>query len=159
MNELKTQANPIRLREAQDARRAVVVHPEDDDLFVLTGRQVIQACRLAINVELWLHELDAALETTRTWCRERADRVTPCTVTARGPNTLLYFTPADHRFDFDLADEMAESNTDFIRNYNIGRIELFQIPMAELDRFADPSDSRTVYPIGAEASGKVDGPR
>ena len=35
----------------------VVLRPSDNDLFLRTGKQVIDACKLDISIELWIHEL------------------------------------------------------------------------------------------------------
>src|SRR5437867_9646333 len=82
----------------------VVLHPADDDLFVQTGKQVIDACKLNISIEVWLRELDSLLDDVRQWFGQRATRVKACYCMARGSRIVLFFVPAIGRFDFDLAD-------------------------------------------------------
>ncbi|MFA7236228.1 MAG: hypothetical protein WC058_05120 [Phycisphaeraceae bacterium] len=49
---------PVTIRNDVDGDRPLILHPEDNDLFVRTGRQVIDACGLHIGVELWLREMN-----------------------------------------------------------------------------------------------------
>ncbi len=123
----------------------VLLHPADDDLFVRTGRQVIEACRLGIGIDLWLSELDSMLERVRDWAGQHASRIRSCFCAPRGSQIALYFSPALDRFDFDLADELASLNGELVKYFNIGMIEIHQVPESELDRFIDQSSARLVY--------------
>jgi hypothetical protein len=48
----------IRIDGRDDADRQVLVHPENDDIFVVTGRLAIEGCRLGIGLQVWLDELE-----------------------------------------------------------------------------------------------------
>lgn len=139
------QPEAIRVKEDRDAERPIIVHPEDDDLFVRTGKQVIQACRLEISVELWMRELVGMFGKVRDWIQERPGRVRSCDAAPRGSRVVLFFVPATEQFDFDLADELADLNSQLIKEFNVGMVEVHQVPGAELDRFLDLSTARRLY--------------
>src|SRR5437588_8140304 len=121
MSNIKGKRQPgLKVRENESR---VLLHPEDDDLFVRTGRQVIEACRLGIGIELWLSELDSMLQTVRDWAGKHASRIRTCFCAPRGSQIALYFSPALNRFDFDLADELANLNGKLVKDFNIGMIE------------------------------------
>ena len=50
MSDEQVKAGAIDIREDRDGERPVVLRPDDNDLFVQTGRQVIRACRLSIAI-------------------------------------------------------------------------------------------------------------
>lgn len=142
MGEQQVKTDPIRV---PDADRPVVLHPENDDLFVRTGRQVISACQLGISLELWLRELDLMIEDVRGWAEAHAGHVRACYCAARGARVVLFFVPATEQFDFDLADALAELNSRLVREFNIGIVEVGQVPADELARFLDVESARQVY--------------
>jgi hypothetical protein len=63
----------------------------------------------------------------------------------RGTRTVLFFIPVSDRFDFDLADELTVLNMELVNKFNIGMVEVRQIPWDEIDRFLDPGSARQVY--------------
>jgi hypothetical protein len=135
----------LHIKEDADGHRPVLLHPEDNDLFVRTGKQVIEACRLGISVELWLSEFQAMLEEVQRWTAARAASVRACFAAARGARVALYFVPPHDQFDFDLAEQLAELNAELVKRFNIGMVEIYQIPWAELDRFINPKSARQIY--------------
>lgn len=128
-----------------DSDPQVVLHPANDDLFVRTGRQVIGACRLGISVELWLRELDAALAKVREWAAARADSVRACYCAPRVERIMLFFCPKSEQFDFELADGLADLNVQLVKDFNVGMVEVSQVPWEELDRFVNLELARLVY--------------
>lgn len=145
MSVKQTQPDPVRITAEKDADRPFIIHPEDDDLFVRTGREVIEACRLNISLELWLKELQGVFDTVIRWSTERRDRVRACFCEPRGSKMVFFFVTGSNRFDFDLADELADLNTRVVNGFNIGMVEMLQIPEAELDRFVNVDTSRPIY--------------
>jgi len=143
--ETQNKNDPIRIAARSDSGRLVVLHPENDDLFVSTGKQVIEACRLGISVDLWLHELRGMLESVVAWSDEHRARVLACYAAPRATQTALFFIPRSGHFDFDLADELVELNTRLLREFNVGAIEVLQVPGHELERFIKPDQARTLY--------------
>lgn len=145
MSKVDQGAHPIHISEAADSERPVVLHPEDDDLFIQTGRQVIEACRLNISIELWQHEVRAMFDRIRDWSRERSERVSACFVTPRQTKLLLFVAPRSEQFDFDLADQIAVLNRQVLRDFKVGMVEIFQVPLSELGRFVDEGEARALY--------------
>ncbi|HXE54419.1 MAG TPA: hypothetical protein VN541_15460 [Tepidisphaeraceae bacterium] len=137
--------NKVHIDAALDGAREFVLHPESNDLFVRTGKQVIEACQLGISVEVWLTELSGMLERVIRWAGERATRVRSCFVSPAGSKTVLFFVPTSEQFDFDLADELTDLTSELLKEYNVGMVELGQIPWAELDRFLDPRTAIHIY--------------
>ncbi|MGB7158801.1 MAG: hypothetical protein WBD40_12080 [Tepidisphaeraceae bacterium] len=152
----KTQPDALRLHADHDADRQVVVHPKDDDLFVLTGRQAIQACQLGISIELWLNEFESMLRHVEGWASEHADKVVECFAMPRDARVVLFVIPSSPHYDFDLADELVELNTHLMKAFNIGMVELHQVPEAEVERFLDPSHAKRIYGRPGEARPAVE---
>ena len=143
--ETEAKSDPLRIREGRDDERQIVLHPENDDLFVRTGRQVIASCQLGISIELWLSEFHSMLEHVKEWCTEHKEQVRSSFAYPRGAKVVLFVVPAREQFDFDLADALAELNAQLPRDFNIGVIAIHQVPWGELDRFLDPERARHIY--------------
>lgn len=135
------------IREEADGERQYVLHPEDDDLFVRTGRQVIEGCRLGISIEVWLDELRAMFDSVHEWVKEQglASRIVACVAVPRGVGTGLFFVPRGESFDFDLADQLAKLNINLMRQFNVGPVEIHQLPEDELDRFVVSEAAIEIY--------------
>jgi len=145
-----------RIREATDGETPYVLHPENNDLFVRTGKQIIASCQLTISLDLWLNELSAMMKEVHDWAGHRADRIRTCYCVPQGPSIVFFFSPQSNQFDFDLADELAAFNL-HLRKFNIGMAEVRQVPWREFDRFVNPTSSRWLYgeqfrPFGAVAT-------
>lgn len=145
MTETRTGQEPIHLRECENGESQIVIHPEDDDLFVRTGRQVIDACRLDISIELWVQEFRSMVEQVRSWAEERAGQVRCCYCVPRSTRMVLFFCPATAQFDFALADELVELNLALRQDFNVGVVEVQQIPWDEASRFFQSDAARWVY--------------
>jgi hypothetical protein len=141
----QTSNKAIDINETRDAERPVLLQPATNDLFVRTGRQVIEACQLSISVEVWLDELQNMLAQVSQWCTERSDKISFCAAVARGSKVILFFTPNGSAFNFDLADDLTDLNRQIVTGYNLGMIEVAQIPLAEIERFFDPMAAKLVY--------------
>jgi len=123
----------------------VVLHPTDNDLFVRTGRQVIEACQLSIGIHVWLEELKEMLAFVERWCVQREAQIAGCVAEGRGSKVLILFIPRGDTFNFDLASELAVLNRQLVTTFNIGYVELGQIPSSDLHRFVDPEKARNIY--------------
>ena len=99
-----------------DADRRVILHPENNHLFVRSGKQVIEACRLSISIDVWMNELAALMGHVQRWAAQRASRVRACYCAPRGAKTVVFFVPASQGFDFDLADELAELTSQLVKD-------------------------------------------
>lgn len=133
------------LYEGRDGDAQFVFHPEDNDLFVRTGQQIISHCRLGISLGLWFEELNDTLAEVAAWASARAAQVRACCCSPKGAKVVFFFAPTGGAFDFDLADDLAKLNDDLLKKFNVGMIELHQVPFAELDRFVDVEGTKVVY--------------
>ena len=131
--------------EDADGERQYVLHPENNDLFVRTGRQVIEGCRLGISLEVWFGECKAMFDEVLEWAKVRANQIRACYAVPRGVGIGLFFVPRSESFDFDLADHLAELNVKLVRSFNVGPVEIHQVPADEIDRFIIPKTAREVY--------------
>lgn len=127
-----------------DGDRPFVIHPDNDDLFMRTGRQVIQACQLGISIEVWLDELHSLLEAVGDWVTANQEHICECYAAPRGASIGLYFIPKSPSYDFDLADKLAPKNREWLKQFNVGMIEVHQIPEGQIDRFILPNTKRVI---------------
>jgi len=144
MDAMDTQNDAIHLNERRDGDARVVIHPGDNDVFVRTGKQVIEACRLDISIELWLSELATMQGFVREWAGQRAGKIRSCFIVGRGSKVVIFVAPQGEQFDFDLADEMTMLDAQ-VSQYNIGPVDLRQVPWSEMDRFVNPERAMHVY--------------
>lgn len=135
---------PSKIDARADSDRTFVIAPENQDLFVRTGQQIIAHCQLGISVELWLIEIGALAERAREWCQQRP-AVRSCYCAPRGARVIFFVAPVAESFDFDLADAMALFTLDLLKSFNVGAIELLQVPWDNFDRFIDPETAQHVY--------------
>jgi hypothetical protein len=154
MADTRASTNPVHVNESQDGARQFVLHPADDDLFVRTGRQVIEDCRLGISIELWMKELSGVLDEVRRWSIERRDRIRACYCAPTGSRITFFFAPVGEQFDFDLADNLAQFNAELLHKFNVGMVELHQIPWDEWERFLTLETGRHVYGDDFSAQGE-----
>lgn len=139
----KTQA--ITIKEAVDGDTPVVLHPQNDDVFVRTGTQVIAACQLEISLDLWLKEITSLFSEVASWAQTRSEKIRSCYWVPRVGRVVFYFLPKGNQFDFDLAESLSDFNVALVNQFNVGMIELQQIPWAEAERFLDSETARCVY--------------
>ncbi len=66
---------------------------------------------------------------------EQAGRIQDCYAVPRGVGIGLFFVPHSESFDFELADRLARLNAAWVRGFNVGPVEIHQLPEDELDRF------------------------
>jgi hypothetical protein len=144
----KTKLSPSRIDGLHDAQRNYVIAPENRDLFVRTGRQVIAACDTQMKIERWLEVYEAMLGAVRDFAEDHADRVAECYAVPRGAKTALSFVPRSQSFDFELASELAKLQFDFHQRFAniVGAIEVGQIPSWDLRRFLDPDAAERIFP-------------
>ncbi len=136
----------IHVRESQDGDRNFVFHLSDNDLFVRTGRQLIEACQLNISIDLWKQELDLMFAYVMDWCGKKHIHVRTCLCEPRRARLVLHFIPKSDGFDFDLADGITELDCYLSRNFkNVGLVEAGQIPWAEMERFVNPNLFFVIY--------------
>jgi hypothetical protein len=133
------------IRSDRDGDQQFVLHPANNDLFVRTGRQLIEGCQLSISLDVWMKELHGMFLHVATWCGQRKEYVAECWAAPRGNKVLLFFVPGGTQFNFDLAEELADLNRDIMNDFNIGAIEVGQIPATQIARFLDPEKATQIY--------------
>ena len=136
------QEKPVHIH-ADDAQ-PIVFHPANDDLFVRTGQEVIASCQLGIGLELWLKEVDTVIEDVRAWCQANP-AVQSCHVAVFRGRVNLFFIPVSASYDCQLGLELSDLTARLYQQYNIGMIEVHQLPDRELSRFMPLSASRKIY--------------
>lgn len=137
--------NALHIQEKADADRDYVIHPESNDIFIRSGKQIVAACQLGISVEVWINEIESLVDHVDKWCRDRSARIRACFLSPAGMKSTLFFIPKTGHFDFDLADELAVLSVELMNHFNVGTIELRQIPWTELDRFLNPMKAALIY--------------
>ena len=135
----------IDIDEATDGGRQVVLRPENNDIFIRTGKQVIAACSLGISLDLWMDELQSLIERVAAWTKEHSESIESCFIEPRARCIMLFFVPTSQSFNFDLADELVALNSKLIKDFNVGMVETHQIPGTELDRFINPPMAKQIY--------------
>ena len=134
-----------RIDETRDANTSYILQTKENDLFIRTGTQIIASCQLGISVEVWFDELTSMMAAVRKWASDNSSSVRSCYCVPIGPAVVLFVSPKSACFDFDLADRLAEMNLDWKRSFNVGMVEVHQVPWAELDQFIDPDSTTPVY--------------
>jgi len=152
MADTKATGKSVRIHEGRDRETQFLFHPDDNDLFMRTGQQVINACRLDISVELWMSEIKSMLQEVREWSGTYSEKVRSCHCVPRSSQLVLFFCPTADEFDFDLADELVTLNLHLQQTYNVGMVETQQIPWGEAQRFLYPEMASWVYGDGLERS-------
>ena len=132
-------SGPVHLHEEHLADKNVVIHPLDEDRFVLTGKQMIASCSLRVSLQTWFEELKAAREELVQWClhEDRVGKIAAAYLIPRPSQLAIYIVSHQKQYDFELADQATSLVTNLIRNYQVGMFELIQIPEAEVTRFVD----------------------
>ena len=136
--------NLAHIREARDADVRFVIHPESNDVFVRSGKQVVASCEIGISLEVWLGELSELFSTIADWCTGHP-AVRAAFAQPIGSRIAIYIAPASSSFDFDLGDELATLNISLARKYRVlGMIEVLQIPWQDKETFVGQS-AKCIY--------------
>jgi hypothetical protein len=142
-------AKPTRIDHDRDGHKSYLIAPENRDLFIRTGKQVIAACDMQIRIERWIEVYEAMLGSVRDFAQDHAELVSACYAVPRNAKTVLSFIPKTDSFNFELANELAKLQFDFQQRFVnlVGAIEIGQIPSWDLDRFLDVRAAEKIYPI------------
>jgi hypothetical protein len=133
------------IREDANGHRRFILHPEDNDTFVRTGRQVVEGCRLGISVEVWLDECKAMFERVREWAQARAERVQACYAAPETSGIKFFFVPFSETYDIALDEELTDLDVELFRRFNVGTVDVLEIPARSLDRFLPPEATVLIY--------------
>jgi hypothetical protein len=133
----------------QHAARLYRIITADEEIIERTGEQIVQACKLQMNVSAWRQNFDAAVERVGQWCRQHADHVSVALVTLRSNKIVFYVIPISEQYDFDLGEAQADLDIYLNTRGAIGYAETRQIPGWEMERFVPPTAYR-VFPTDEE---------
>ncbi len=132
------------ISETRDADVDFLIEPKDEDRFVKSARQIIAACDLQGNVDLWRRNFVEMGDRVRAWCGERAGRVSASFAELRSDKVIVYFTPVGERYDFDLGGELATLSRE-LSGFGLGRVQTHQVPGGELGRFVNLPRAFVIY--------------
>jgi hypothetical protein len=119
-------AGPIHL----DVRsvQQVVVHPQDENRFMMTAKEAAKACERAQNEKELREQFSEFLLYLRGWCERHAGRIRAAYVYSGDGflNVLICTNGADYRFDFD--DAVTQFDIDLTRQFDWLSAEVMQVP-------------------------------
>lgn len=93
------------------------LHPQNEDVMIQSGRDIIRACGLQVSVNVSWDEVNSMREWLAKWCEQRSDRVTAAVVSPSVCVRVSFLTKGE-QFDFDLADEIAELSRELPHQFN-----------------------------------------
>ena len=139
-----TASERTHIHEAQDGESEFVFHPESNDIFVRTGKEVIASCQIGISLQVWLDELRDLFRDVSTWAKTLTS-VRAVFALPIGSRLVLYVAPAGSCFDFDLADSLALLNRSLVKNRPvIGMVEVLQVPWDDRGSFVS-DNAKCIY--------------
>jgi hypothetical protein len=89
------------------------------------------------------------------WANRHNQQVSECHAVLRPSGIAFFIVPKKDSFDFDLAAEIVDLDRE-VEGFNVGQVELYQVPAAELRRFAAPADCIQVYSNADSAHSPVE---
>ena len=84
-------------------------------------------------------------ERVAAWAEKHAGQVSECFAVPCGLGLGVFVVPHSATFDFDLADDLADLNRELVQSFNVGTVEVHQVPAEELDRFVIRDAAKRVY--------------
>ena len=151
----RSQDAAVHISATRDAQRSVVFHPESNDLFIRTGKQVIEDCQLAISLSVWMDELNSLLREMGDWAAGQSQLLRSCYCSPVRGRLTFFFAPKAEQFDFDLADLLVNLSLSLRQKYNVGSFELLQAPWSDWDRFVNIESAVRIYGDTCQPSGPV----
>jgi hypothetical protein len=125
----------------------VVVHPRDQDIFLISAEKATEACRNAVQqdqrVKRFVEEL---LTPLHEWCVANAERVKACYLPTPTHHIQVFVVTNSRRFDFEFAEKVALLEREFAKKG--WRIGVSQLPDADDDSLAtffNPEGALEVY--------------
>ena len=131
-----TQNQLVTIDESSDGDRKYILQRLNNDKFVSTGKQIIEAADLSMGIEAWRSNLADLYVDAHTMAKKFVDRVADVRLIPRHGTVHLIFVTVGSEFDFNLADELATLNIRLRRELQTyGEVEASQIPETELSQF------------------------
>lgn len=124
------------ISERDDAARQFLLNTLNNDSFVRTGKQIIDACELQIDLESWKSNVADLWLEVQALAQGQSDRVSAAYLIPRSGTVHIFLITRGRQFDFDLANALADLNVRLRRERGIyGDVEASQVPAVELPQF------------------------
>ena len=134
----------VKIDAERDTRRFMLRENNRDDWMVKVASQLIDACNLQTNVQLWLQEAMDLEKRVSEWCGTKPN-VGDCFASYASQGITFFLVMDSATFDFALAGELASQTHQLPSVFNVGPIEMHQIPSDEADHFVNPQRDRRIY--------------
>jgi len=145
-----SQSNRPVIHENKDGEKTYILQCEDNHVIYTQGKQIIEDSKLRISISDWRQEVESMCHHIAQWVNTQAtSHITGWILVQKGSQLTGYFCPQSESFDFVLADELADLSIYIVRNFNVGPLELLQIPFKDRGRFIDPKWDLNDGNIGA----------
>ena len=136
----KTQQQPIFLDVSLGGDTPVVVVPENQDRYVLSLKDAIEACvgsqqqPYAVFVE-FQKQFQAMLDHVGAWLRQRQDKVHEAYLTVRDSDVLFLLVQKSPTYDRQIEDELTDLDLAIAQDESLGlvRLNVLAIPPAGED--------------------------
>ena len=130
----KTSGEVLHVRESDERR--IVLEKLNNERFVRTGRQMIEACDLHLAVTDLLSNLHELHHDAKKLAQKQGGRVKSVCMIPRSGTVHLFFITNGEEYDFELADRLAEMNLKLRRESKLyGDVEATQLPAGEVTQF------------------------
>ncbi|MCG8408852.1 MAG: hypothetical protein MI923_26910 [Phycisphaerales bacterium] len=125
-----------------DARdeRSVLISPENEDRFVLSCKETIQAVQSGLGEIAFQAELKELIKHISEWVTKRIESLHACYLASRDGDLVVFSVPKSDQYDNLLADELTELDVELAEKFQYWRCQVVQIPgksSTELAAFLD----------------------
>lgn len=151
-----TRKGPHRIRF--DDNRPVVVHPADQDLFVVSSEQAVRACVTQEMIEQFTRDVNERfkmiLKRIAQWSAERPQIVQALIGSREPQRRIILFIVEGNEHNFDLSDDISsldEEIHDILKG--LPAVSVMSIPQgveSGLDAFIDIDESFEIYARSTE---------
>ena len=117
------QLNPIFLNW-QDNDNNVVVTPEDNDRFVLTVSEAVEACKARGNENKFGLQFNLLMRITAEWLKEHKDKISCSYLTVRDAGLLFLVVRKEISFNSDFEDLLTEFDIKIAQDPQLDLIDL-----------------------------------
>lgn len=129
-------------QEAAGTNSLRIINPEEfvafadrnQNHFLSTGRQALEALREASSLFVWFEEAKAMMRFVATWATNRPS-VADLYIWPSGNKLKIGVVPAKGKYDFDLGDEATDLLSEIHARFAVGHVEFMQVPPNSRERF------------------------
>ena len=134
ISEQAIQLTPVFLNW-EDTDKTVVITPADNDRFVLTVQEAIEACRAQSNQGKFRQQFDILMNTLAEWLKENDAKISRSYMTIRDAGLLFLVVRKNIVFDSDFEDILTDLDIKIARDVQLDLVNLsvLAIPYANSD--------------------------